>query len=187
MASPEELTFRIGAKLRDRRLTLKLTLDELASRTGMTKGHISAIERDTASPSVSSLLAICRELGVSVGSLFEEPESLLVRASERPPIEFGGEGIDDFLLTPLKGSRMQAILSRMQPGGSAGADLYSLQADEEFVFVLKGSVRIQINEEVVLLNEGDALKFNPRQPHNFANASDTSEAIALFFFVPPVV
>jgi hypothetical protein len=46
---------------------------------------------------------------VSVGSLFEEPESLLVRASERPPIEFGGEGIDDFLLTPLKGSRMQAI------------------------------------------------------------------------------
>lgn len=179
--------FRIGSQLREVRLSRKLTLEQLATRTAMTKGHLSAIERDAASPSVASLLSICRELGISVGSLFKEPETTLVTVDSRPPIEFGGEGIDDYLLTPSRNSKIQVILSRMQPGGTGGADLYSLQADEEFVFVLKGRVRIQVDQETVVLNEGDAFKFNPRTPHTFANALEEAESVALFIFVPPVI
>jgi transcriptional regulator with XRE-family HTH domain len=183
----EDRAFRIGHKLRERRLKLKRTLEEVASRAGLTKGHLSAVERDAASPSVASLLALCDQLGITIGSLFEESKSNLVRADKRLPIELGGGDVDDFLLTPTKGSQMQVVYSRMRPGAGGGTNLYSLPATEEFVFVLKGSVKIQFHDEIISLKEGDALKFDPRQQHTFGNESRRVEAVALFVFVPPIM
>lgn len=89
-------TFGIGRKIRTLRLEKSLTLDQLAERTALTKSHLSSIERDLSSPSVASLIAICQALGVSVGSLFSEPENSLVRRDERKPIEFGGKVLTIF-------------------------------------------------------------------------------------------
>ncbi|WP_457836127.1 helix-turn-helix domain-containing protein, partial [Staphylococcus aureus] len=70
----------------------------MAAATGLTKGFLSEIERDKASPSVASLVALCDVLGVPVGSLFEAPApSAVVRVAERAPIRFGGTGIVDHL------------------------------------------------------------------------------------------
>jgi len=90
----------IGARLRGHRKRLRLTLDEVARRTGVTKGFISEVERDLVSPSLISLLAICDALDLRVGELFNANNSALVRADQRPKILLSGDGVRDYLLSP---------------------------------------------------------------------------------------
>lgn len=177
--------YRVGHRLRARRRALNLTLDEVAKGASLTKGFVSAIERELTSPSVASLLALCKVLRISVGSLFDTPKTTLVRRQDRAPIEFGGVDVDDYLLTPSAGSSIQVIFSRMGPRASGGEELYAVQAETEFVFVLKGRVRMNVNHEITILHEGDALTFDPKLPHTFSN-DDSSESVALFVLTPPV-
>lgn len=176
---------RVGARLRDRRRALNLTLDDVAGRTGLTKGFISDVERDRTSPSVASLLGICEAVGLSVGSLFESAGTAIVRKADRKRIRFGGTRIEDFLLSSSTRSRIQVVMSHMAPGGTGGEEPYRLPAEEEFVLVLHGSLRMTVNGAVTVLKEGDAMTFDPRLPHTFANASDKKPARVLFAFTPP--
>lgn len=175
----------MGAKLRERRRALNLTLDEVARRAGLTKGFISDVERDQTSPSVASLLAICEALGISVGTLFEGAGKAVVRKADRKRIRFGGTRLEDYLLSPSTRSRIQVVLSQMAPAGSGGEEAYRLPAEEEFVLVLEGSLRITVNGEDTVLKEGDAMTFDPRLPHTFANASAKKPARVLFALTPP--
>lgn len=175
----------IGPRLREQRRRLNLTLEEVARLTGLTKGYISEVERNQASPSVASLLAICDALAITVGDLFAVAGSAVVRAEQRRPIKFGGTGVKDVLLSPHTRSRIQAIWSDMEPGATGGTPLYSLPADEEFVFVVEGRLTVQVHHELFELGAGDALTFDPRQPHTFWNPSPEQPARALFVLTPP--
>ena len=53
--------------------TSDATDGEVCSRT---KGFISRVEREQTSPSVASLVKLCRALRVDIGDLFEEPDTL---------------------------------------------------------------------------------------------------------------
>lgn len=178
-------SINIGDKLRKRRQELGMTLSDVAESIGVTKGFLSEVERDKTSPSVASLLRICETLSMPIGALFPNNESQVIRKSERLSIKFGGIDIDDFLINAHQRSRFQAILSQMRPGGGGGDELYSVNSQEEFVFVLKGSVRITLEGETTVLDEGDTMSFNPRLPHTFKNNSDTEPAEALFIVSPP--
>ncbi|RJF89924.1 helix-turn-helix domain-containing protein [Oleomonas cavernae] len=174
----------IGHRLRERRRELNLTLDTLATRTGLTKSFLSAVERDQTSPSVASLLAICDVLALPVGALFDATPEQVVRAWDRQPIEFGGSGLDDFLVSPKGTARFQAVLSEMAPGASGGDELYRLAANEVFVFCLTGQVALRLEGEVITLGPGDTLTYDPRQPHTFFNAAADRPASALFVIMP---
>ena len=93
---------RIGARLRAARRSRGLTLDRVAEMTALTKGFLSRLERDEVSPSVASLVAVCDAVGIRVGELFQTPATSLVRAGEGRPINFGGRGVREELLTPAQ-------------------------------------------------------------------------------------
>lgn len=163
-----------------------MTLDDVAKKAGLTRSFISDIERDRTSPSVASLLSLCDALALTVGSLFQESSDAVVRHDARVPIEFGGIGVSDSLLSPGRKSRIQAIWSEMEPGATGGEELYRVHAEEEFVLVIQGAVTMTVEGEKLVLKKGDAFTFDPRRQHTFANASTSQKAIAVFAFTPPV-
>ncbi|WP_315925992.1 XRE family transcriptional regulator [Mesorhizobium sp. SP-1A] len=175
---------RIGHLLRDRRRQLDLTLDAVAEATLLTKGFLSDIERDKTSPSVASLVKLCDVLGMPVGDLFSSSQSAVVRADERPPIKFGGTGVSDHLLTPTTSLRLQAIWSEIEPNGTGGEQLYSLRSEEEFIIVLSGELALQLENETFILQQGDAMTFDPRRLHTFYNPSDSEPTTAIFVMTP---
>lgn len=175
----------IGALLRSRRQALDLTLDDVAVAAEITKGFLSDVERDKASPSVASLIRLCDVLNLPIGSLFSSVGAAVVRKEERVPIKFGGTGISDYLLSPSSAAKGQAILSEIAPGGSGGETLYTLRCEEEFVLVMSGSVTLLVEGEETVLKAGDAMTFDPRRPHTFRNSSATKPAQALFMVMPP--
>ena len=157
----------IGAQLREARLASRLSMAEAAERSGLTKGFLSKVERDLTSISVASLMRLCDALGISVGSLFRPPRGEVVRKGEYPPINFGGIGVREYLLTPSAEKRVQAVLSDIEPGGGSGNELYSLPLDVEFVFVIAGQLEIVVAGEARTLRAGDAFTFPARAEHMF--------------------
>ncbi|MCB0945653.1 MAG: helix-turn-helix transcriptional regulator, partial [Mycobacterium sp.] len=111
---------RLGPKLRSLRKDRALTLEAVADRAGLTKGFLSLVERGQTTISVPNLLKVCEILGVSVGSLFDYPESPVVRSGLGAPIEMGGSGIREYVLTPQSERHLQVMRSVLKPGGGTG-------------------------------------------------------------------
>jgi transcriptional regulator with XRE-family HTH domain len=174
----------IGPRLRAARLSRGMSLASLAAGAGLTKGFLSQVERDLVSPSVGSLLRVCEALGVGVGELFEPASGPLVRAADRPPIAFGGDGVDEFQLTPAGERRLQVIQSDIAPGGGSGDDAYGLGSEAEFVHVLAGTLDIEVEGEAYRLAAGDSLTFDAGRPRRWRNASPVREARVLWVIVP---
>ena len=185
-APPSATAVRIGARLRSARRRAGMSITQLADETGLTKGFISQLERDLTTASVASLVAICNVLRIGVGSLFEPARTDLVRGEERPRINFGGEGVTEWLLTPRSQERLQVIQSEIGPSGGGGRELYSLPADAEFVHVVSGALDVVIEDETYHLFEGDSLTFSGRDPHTWANPSATEPASVLWVLTPSV-
>ena len=175
---------RIGAQLRAARLAARKSMAEVAEQAGLTKGFLSKLERDLANVSVASLIRLCEALDVSVGSLFQPSAGEVVRAGARPPINFGGTGTSEYLLTPSGERRVQAILSDIQPGGGSGDEPYSLPADVEFVFVLAGQLQITVDGEQLTLEQGDAFTFAASARHMFRAAPQAGGTRVLWVVSP---
>lgn len=183
-AQPDGAAVRIGEQLKAARMARRMTLAEVAEAAGLTKGFLSKIERDQASASVASLMRICDTLGLSVADLFNATPGAVVRRAAYPPINFGGTGMMEYLLTPHGERRLQAILSEIAPGGGSGEEPYSLPADVEFVFVVSGRLAVVLNEDEVVLEAGDTLTFAPHVPHTFRSALEDASTQVLWVFSP---
>lgn len=176
---------RLGSRLRILRETRALSLAELARAAGLTKGYLSKVEREMATPSTATLLVLCEALGISLGELFEAtPHHDVVRASERVPISLGGEGIAESLISSSGERRVQVLHSIIQPGGGSGPDLYSLPSEVEFAFVLSGSIALTVEGTVHQLRKGDSITFSSQVPHSFHNNHPSRVATVLWVFSP---
>lgn len=182
--SPTHDGIRIGARLRAARQAHGFTLDQLAGSAGLTKGFLSRVERDETSLSVSSLITLCEVMSLDVGSLFSVAEVALVRRDSAPAINLGGTGVSERLMTPRGQSRLQLVHTVAEPGGTGGADFYTIDCELEVVYVLKGAVELAFSDHRQKLTAGDALTFAGGEPHTWVNASQTRPAELVWILVP---
>lgn len=174
----------IGARLRAARLARRMTLEAVGTAAGISTGFVSKLERDQVSPSVASLVTICSVLGLRMGDLFEPPRSHIVRSGAGAPINFGGKGAIEQVVTPGDQPLIEVIRSHIAPGGSGGDDLYQLDVDVEVIYVVSGNVVVVLGQERHVLSEGDAMTFSGRDPHTWFNPSKTDIAEVLWVLNP---
>ena len=67
----------LGERVKQRRNTLKITQQQVATALGVTSQYISLIEQDNTTPSLSLLLKLAEELGVTTDYLLTGKESLI--------------------------------------------------------------------------------------------------------------
>jgi transcriptional regulator with XRE-family HTH domain len=163
---------------------------ELATRTGLSIGNISQIERGVSAPSVRSLKKLSEALQVSIGDLFQETDlppaseiNYIVRAKTRPLLRLGATGVQKELLTPTTPGALQMLMVTITPGGSSGPDHYTHRGEESGL-VLSGALELWIEDECFILKEGDTFRFKSSQPHRFANAG-VNTATVLWVQTPP--
>ena len=74
----------IGDRIRQRRVELKMTQEQLGASVGISNSHISSIERSEKTPSLDTLLLICGSLGISLdylvsGAIHSDVDDEIVR------------------------------------------------------------------------------------------------------------
>jgi len=177
--------YAIGGVIRHRRKEMGSTLEEVASAAGIGIGFLSDIERNKASPSVATLFRICEALAIPVGSLFRSDQPVLVRAGERESMRYGGQNILFELLNSRQSKSISAIYGELEPNGSSGTEMHTLESEEEFIFIIKGEMVWEFEDETFHLFEGDALTIDPTRKHRYHNPSSERSCCALCIISPP--
>lgn len=180
---PSNVPLAIGSRIRAARQSQRLTIEQVAEATGLTKGFLSRVERDLTSPSVASLVTLCQVLSVSIGDLFAVPETHLTRRNHGPKISLGGEGIVERLLTARSERRLQIIQAVIEPGGRGESELYAVDCDVDVLHVIKGRIQLILSNDKYELEAGDTLSFPGREPHTWVNPTD-EEVEVLWVLVP---
>ena len=169
---PSNVPVAIGSRIRAARQSQRLTIEQVADATGLTKGFLSRVERDLTSPSVASLVTLCQVLSISIGDLFAAPETHLTKRNDGPRISLGGQGIVERLLTARSERRVQIIQAVIEPHGRGESELYAVDCDVDVLHVIKGSIKLILTNEEYDLGTGDTVTFPGREPHTWVNPTD---------------
>jgi len=161
----------IGKRIKEFRHSKNLTLQELADKTGFSKGYLSKLETSDKAPPVATLSVIARELDVTVSSLLgEEPQDdtfCLVRKNERTLMASTGEDFGyayEALANPYPNKHMEPFVLSYP---SDEAFNYSFQHDgEEMLFVLQGRMRFKYGHREFVLDKGDCAYFDSSVAHS---------------------
>jgi transcriptional regulator with XRE-family HTH domain len=177
----------LGQRIREVRRSKKMTLRDAAVAAGVSESFLSQVERGLANPSVASLRRIADAMHEPVASFFVgEPQSgMLVRAGDRRRLVHPMGTLEDYLLTPASARSLQIIYCVVGPGEGSGPEPYTHVADEECLVVLSGQLEVGLRAEEYTLGSGDALLFDPKEPHSFHNPG-TEQVTTLWVQTPPL-
>jgi len=186
-AAAPDPAHELGQRIREVRRKKKMTLRDAAVAAGVSESFLSQVERGLANPSVASLRRIADAIREPVASFFvgEAQSGMLVRAGERRRLVHPMGALEDYLLTPATARSLQIIYCVAGPGEGSGPEPYSHVADEECVVVLSGRLEVGLPAETYTLGSGDALLFDPKDPHSFVNPGP-EPATMLWVQTPPL-
>lgn len=140
----------------------RLTLEDLAAQTDLTKSYLSKIERGQSTPSIAVAIRIARCLNVDVGQLFADDASrsriTIDRAHERVRAERYQP-----IAPKMLGKSMSPFIVR--PGRDFSNDPHAEHGGQEFVYVIEGSIEMDHDGEISTLNPGDGVYFDASLNH----------------------
>ncbi|WP_165492153.1 cupin domain-containing protein [Egibacter rhizosphaerae] len=166
----------MGEALRALRQERGLSLAEVAKATGISPSFLSLVETGKNDITVGRLTRLVQFYDVSVLDLLpderhEEPD--VIRASEQKLLHSPAEGIDAYLMISDVDRDMLPMLLVFEPGATLAEP--GRHQGEEFVHVLEGVLRLEVNgQHVRTLFPGDSAHYSAERPHLFSNARTDS-------------
>ncbi|MFZ0627249.1 MAG: cupin domain-containing protein [Acidimicrobiia bacterium] len=159
----------------------RFTVEQLAATAGVSMGSLSQIERGKGNPSFSTLQKIADALDLRIGDLVEASNPsptgpMVVRRRDRARLQMGYDGLVYELITPnLRGS-LEMLQTSIPPGFSNRSNPFQHQG-EECVLVVEGEVTVGVGETTQQLTAGDAITYDPYQPHWWTNDRDVAATV----------
>ncbi len=167
------LEMAIGLEVRARRKELGITVSDLASATGLSPGMLSKIENGNISPSLTSLQALARALGLPITAFFRRYEevrnAVFVRAGEGVELERRGTraGHQYNLLGHIHENTSGVTVEPYLITLTTDSDVFPTfqHAGMEFLYMLEGEVVYRHGDQLFHMRPGDSLFFDADAPH----------------------
>ena len=173
----------IGEKLRLLRIRRGLTQEDMADRCELSKGFISQVERDLASPSIATLTDMLECLGSSLKEFFSDDSAEKVVYAPQDMFEKEEEDKKITWLVPdAQRNSMEPILLELQPGARSN-ELPPLES-EEFGYVLHGQVNLVAGKRTYRVRKGFSFCLPPNTTHYLENTG-AHPAVILWISTPP--
>lgn len=171
-SSDRSLERHLGHVIRDLRQRDHLTIADVATQAGISRGMLSKIENGQASTSLETLSKIAQALGVSMAHLFRHYNipsggAQLVKAGEGMEVVRRGtkRGHTYHLLAYDKGPRktFEPFLVTMDDASEVFPSFE--HPGTEFIYMLRGKIEYRHGQQTYLLEPGDALTLRGDVPH----------------------
>lgn len=165
---------QLGPRLRAARIARGWTLDDLATRADMSPSTLSRLESGKRQASLELLLPLTRELGIRVDDLLAHPD-------RDPRVHRASITREGMTIAPLtrEESHVRAYKLTYHPD----APERPLQVHEgfEWLYVLSGSLRLDLGEQTLTLERGEVAEFDTNTPHRMRAAGGrAAEIISIF-------
>jgi quercetin dioxygenase-like cupin family protein len=173
----------LGQRMKIGREKMGMSIEDLALETGYLPEILAGVEEDRTVPPVSLVLQISRVLKLNMDELETQEEILATKRRSKSH----KKRVDSYAYTPLS-----------KPGPDKHLRGYLVTIDaltehkgveyhhegEEFVFVLKGGITVQVGENVSILVGGESLHFNSALHHKLSNPNPEIAELLVIVYVP---
>src|SRR6476661_1367863 len=175
-----DLNQRIAERVRELRAAHSLSLDALASKSGVSRSMISVIERGESSPTAVVLEKLSVGLGVPLATLFDAPAAddalpagPVARRVDQPEWRDPASGYLRRNVSPSGvGQPFQIVEVEFPPRARVAFETgpRDVRVDQQ-VWVLEGSIEVTWGDDRFRLREGDCLAMQLDRPIMFHNAT----------------
>lgn len=178
-----------GSRVAVMRRTHKITLDQLADRSGVSRSMLSQIERGKANPTLVVAARIADAFGLSLVHLIEEeirPSLVeIVDADDEQAVFSDRNGCRLRTLTPLHMEKnIEFYELTFAPGGELDSDAH-FAGTREMLTVVSGSVDISVGVEAGnRLRAGDTAHYPADRKHRIANSGQVPAVCYLVVSYP---
>lgn len=175
----------IGGEIKRLRIKNGLTQEELADRCELSKGFISQVERDLASPSISTLSDLLQCLGTDLKNFFNDAadEDIVFKVDDVFVKEYKDEGsIINWIVPNSQKNDMEPIIIELLPRGKSYID--DPHDGEEFGYVLSGSVILHIGSKKYRVKKHESFYYKANTVHYIENIGKNNAKV-LWVSTPP--
>ncbi len=162
----------VGTRIKTLREQKGISIEDLASLTGFDKERLENIEKGIVKPQLGTVMKLSRALDSALGRLVSGVGDKLysiTRKEDRKRVSRstspkGETNLYSYMsLAPeVKGRHMEALIVQLEENPAKEVSVHN---GEEFIFVLEGSVELQIGKETFELNPGDSVYYLSTTPH----------------------
>ncbi|WGW11567.1 helix-turn-helix transcriptional regulator [Saxibacter everestensis] len=178
--STEQVLDAVGPRLKALRLQRRVTLADLSTTTGISVSTLSRLESGQRRPNLELLLPLARAHGVPLDELVGAPNTGDPRIHLRP-ISRHGQTILPLSRTGAGG--LQAFKHLISAETPQGEPTPQRHEGYEWVYVLRGKLRLILGEHDIILSSGEAAEFDTQTPHWFGRGG--TEAVEFFSLFGP--
>jgi transcriptional regulator with XRE-family HTH domain len=190
MVDGPDVTAAVARTLQSLRADRGWSLDQLAARSGVSKGVLVALEQGRSNPSLGTLTRIGDAFGVPVTLLVDvggEPAVRISRPDDsrvlwRGPA--GGTGTIIGATDPPWATELWRW--EVMPGEGFGGDAHTA-ATREMIWVESGTVTLTVAGERHAVGAGQCARFPGGRPHRYDNESGQPARLTMVVVIPPAL
>lgn len=158
----------------------------MAEECGISKSLLSKIENGQTSSAVATLSKISQSLDVSLSWVLDDrPETDLVlmpKASRQASVGDESMGYSyELLANRSKFSNIEPTIVYVTPKDENLRQEPYTHAQEEFIYILEGSIYLHYDGEKNLMNQGDSAYFKGTKPHLFIPVDNKGAKVLTVF------
>ena len=181
---------KVGKRVKMFREKLKMTLADLAEKSGVSVAVIASIEEGEVLPALGVLTKLSRALGQRLGTFMDDqfkPDPIITRADQLSSVKVAHEGENQagysyYSLAIGKPDRHMDPF-RIEFSANAPTALSSHEG-EELIIVLEGSVELTYGAETTVLHSGDTAYYNSVVKHSLRAMDGKPASIYGVVFLP---
>lgn len=187
--STTSLAAAIGARVKQQRQSRRWTLDQLAEAAGVSRRMLVNVEQGATNASVGTLLRISDALGIGLPALVEVPQSkpvTVIRHGEGAELWSGDSGGRGVLVAGTAPPDVVELWDwTLGPGDRHASEAHS-RGTKELLQVQQGTIVLEVAEQSITLETGDAVSFPGDVVHAYANPGAEPARFSLTVFEPGV-
>ena len=186
----EKQVIQLGNRLSSLRKRKNMTLDDLSTKSGVSKSILSQIERNFSNPTITTISRISDALDEKLSDFFlkiEVEEENSIESSRETPSITSKDGLCELNILGAGETVnwLQWYILEMKPKGVLDSVSHGPKTLENLT-VIEGQIEVSCGDSKEKLSKGDTFRFQSNRDHTIKNISKQKAQVLMVNYIDPV-
>ncbi|OGP64248.1 MAG: hypothetical protein A2170_11060 [Deltaproteobacteria bacterium RBG_13_53_10] len=183
-AGRDQISVSFGRRIKKFREDRKMSVADMAEKTGHPPEFIEQVEADSLTPPVSFLLQLSQALQIDPSQFLTEQEKVQIGGKRQEAFVKRTQNYSYRTLTPGAADKhLRSFMVTIEPREKHKMVAYK-HPGEEFIFVYKGELELTLGNKMVRLTQGETIHFDSETKHKLRNISDEKCELIVTLYTP---
>ena len=180
----DQRSISFGQRIKKLREDHKMSMVDLADKTGQPLEFIEQVESDSLTPPVSFLLQLSNALQMDPSHFLTEQDKIQIDGKRQEGFVKRTQNYSYRTLTPGAADKhLRSFMVTIEPKEKHKMVEYK-HPGEEFIFVYKGELELTLGSKVYHLKQGETMHFDSETKHKLRNITDERCELIVTLYTP---